>query len=269
LSRITPLLRGVAEGVRDLLWPWPTTCYVCGRPISPTDRHGILCPDCATELTLARDRCIRCGRLLSVGQPAPGGSSVCRECRLQPPPFERLFTLGSYEGPVGALVRGLKYRRDTYLIHYLGPRLCSLLAQHEPVAQVVVPMPIHPQRLRRRGFNQAALLARYVARRRCQPYAPRALARTRATRPLADMDPGDRLTEVRDAFKVLRPSRIRGQAVLLVDDILTTGASANECARVLLGMGASRVEVLVVARAELHLRTSLERQSEQSGHVDT
>ena len=112
---------------------------------------------------------------------------------------------------------------------------------------VLVPVPLHPRREWQRGLNQAAFLARRLGRRFGLPVAPRALRRVRHTPPQAG-DPEDRRRNVRGAFVVGRPAQIAGRHVLLIDDVLTTGATANECARTLRRAGARRVGVFTFAR---------------------
>jgi ComF family protein len=109
-------------------------------------------------------------------------------------------------------------------------------------------VPLHPRRLWWRGFNQAALLAMTIARRLDQPTDLKSLVRIKMTTPQTSKDHDARHRNVRRAFAVARPGRIKGQRVLLVDDVMTTGATVDECARVLIAAGAARVDVLTLAR---------------------
>jgi ComF family protein len=149
--------------------------------------------------------------------------------------------------PLAVAVQRLKYGGRRVVAATLG----DLLAARYPfgAGTVVVPVPLHPHRLRARGFNQALLLARRLARGRRLELAPRALARVRDTTPQADLGAGARQGNVRNAFVVQRPAAVRGRAVVLVDDVLTTGATADACARALCTAGATRVDVYTVARA--------------------
>jgi len=129
--------------------------------------------------------------------------------------------------------------------------LGALLAEHYPFGPeaLLVPVPLHPKRLRARGFNQALLLARALGRRRGLPVAPRVLVRTRATLAQAGLSAAARRRNLRAAFAVRSPARVARRLVVLVDDVLTTGATADACARALLNGGAARVEVYTVGRA--------------------
>ncbi len=113
---------------------------------------------------------------------------------------------------------------------------------------VVIPVPLHPRRLWWRGFNQAALLAMTISRRLDKPLDLDALMRSRMTTPQTSQDHDARRRNVRRAFSVARPARIKGLRILLIDDVMTTGATVDECARVLIAAGAARVEVLTLAR---------------------
>jgi ComF family protein len=135
----------------------------------------------------------------------------------------------------------------------MAPVLSAFLVEHLPLsldADVVVPIPLHRERLRWRGFNQAVPLARAIAAARGRPVDPFALTRQRPTPPQVGLlGAGDRRRNVRGAFAVRDRERVRGRTVLLVDDVMTTGATAHECAHVLRRAGARAVDVVVLARA--------------------
>jgi len=149
--------------------------------------------------------------------------------------------------PLAAAVQGLKYRRRRKLADALG----ALLAERYPFAPdaLLVPVPLHRARLGARGFNQALLLARALGHRRGLPVAPRLLVRTRATEAQARLPAAERRRNLDGAFTV-RTQRLRlTRPIVLVDDVLTTGATADACARALLAAGAGRVDVYTVGRA--------------------
>jgi ComF family protein len=145
-------------------------------------------------------------------------------------------------------LRRYKYDRDVGLAPLLGRLLayhCPLPLQHD----IAIPVPLHRQRLRWRGFNQSALIARRLASDRGILYAASVLQRRRSTPPQVGLSEAERRTNISGAFSVRDPESLRGRSVLLVDDVYTTGATANECARTLKRAGARRVDVLVLARA--------------------
>jgi ComF family protein len=149
------------------------------------------------------------------------------------------------------IISRYKYRGDSRLAKSLG----DLLAGYEDSDfsfhdyRLVVPVPLHPRRLRRRGFNQSLLLARRISRRYSLPLDFTALRRIRATVPQTELSAAERRKNIRGAFAVFRAQTITEKDILLVDDVFTTGATVEECAKVLLKAGANRVDVLTLARA--------------------
>jgi ComF family protein len=145
-----------------------------------------------------------------------------------------------------------KYNRDVSLARPLARLLAERLPLPLCAYDVMMPVPLHPRRLRWRGFNQAQLLAAIVACGSGVPVDAFSLCRIRATAPQVQLTEAQRRRNVARAFRVVRPQRVRGQRVLLFDDVYTTGATVGECSRVLLQAGARGVDVLVLARAVLH-----------------
>jgi ComF family protein len=182
---------------------------------------------------------------------------LCAKCVQHPPHFgsARACTIydaaDSHDHPLKSALQHYKYNRDVKL----AQPLAALLVERAPLPlrdyDVLLPVPLHLQRLRWRGFNQAQFLARPVARAAGLRLDPNALQRLRPTRPQVDLDEKERRRNVAGAFRAAHPQRIRGRRVLLLDDVFTTGATVDECSRVLLDAGAARVDVLVLARAVL------------------
>lgn len=193
--------------------------------------------------------CPRCGLPFA----GSGIDHLCEGCRRRAPRFDRaracaLYDVGSdFGSPLATALHRYKYKPDPAL----APVLADFLASRCPYRadyDVLVPVPLHLERLRWRGFNQAALLARRLARQWALPLDPFGLTRTRATPPQVGLDETERRRNVAGAFAVPRPERVRRRRILLIDDVYTTGATVNECARVLKRAGARRVDVLVLAR---------------------
>jgi ComF family protein len=165
-------------------------------------------------------------------------------CRRKPPLIALARAIGPYEGSLRAIVHALKYGGRSTLARPLAARLRVAGEDVLAGADIVVPVPLHGSRQRQRGFNQAAEIARHLA-----VPVQRALRRTRPTPAQADLPAARRHANVRGAFALARGARVAGSIVVLVDDVSTTGATLNACAKVLLTAGAREVRALIVARA--------------------
>jgi ComF family protein len=214
----------------DLLFP--PQCGVCRRGGS------LLCDGCAAALPrTAGERCERCWR--------PSSRVVCADCFEEPLAFESVRAAFVMDGEARRLVHQLKYQGLSALAEPLA-RLMNEL----PEADVVVPVPLHRGRQRSRGYNQAAELAKHVARAAGLAYDERAARRVRATAPLARSQGRDeRRRIVAGAFAGV-PDRVEGRRIMLVDDVVTTGATLDACSRALLDAGAAAVRCVTFARAD-------------------
>lgn len=204
--------------------------------------------------------CQRCGDALDA--PVIEGIAstyLCRACRVAAPAFARAVSFGTYDGKLREAIHALKYDRMHPAARTLGAMLAEAIAQLSPEApaeMLVVPVPLHRTKNRQRGFNQARALAQGAIDSLGHSHpawklalAPSTLMRLRATETQAGLTPTQRRKNVRGAFKVSDPSAVRGKHVLLVDDILTTGATARAAAQSLMKAGAASVYVATLARA--------------------
>jgi ComF family protein len=242
---------------------WPATCAGCDRHV-PED--AVFCVECSLSLSGLVGACPGCGLPRGLAASVRDAwSERCGRCRRVPFPFATTTAAFEYGEAIADAIVRMKHggRRD--LARRLGRLLVPALADVSVRAELgpadlVVPVPLHVTRLRARGFNQAVELARWMLvglRRRPAlgaagglPRLERSLLhRTRATRELGHAGPAARLAEVAGAFAVGDTERVRGRRVLLVDDVMTTGATASECAEALLRAGAAEVHVLALARA--------------------
>jgi predicted amidophosphoribosyltransferase len=244
---VPELLSDLARGALDLLWP--RDCKACGTTLGGT-REPWLCAPCRAGLPLFSEDdtlCAVCARPLGRGT-AGGG---CPDCRRLRPRFEAVRAAGAYRGTLRRLVVGMKYAGRPDRAWPLGDLLAARLAGWGPARGValVVPFPTTASARRRRGFDPPERIAEEVALRLGLPLAARVLERTGEPRPQASLPRGERLRAPRGTVRVRRPEAVAGRAVLLVDDVLTTGATADAAARALLRAGASRVLVAVAARA--------------------
>ena len=211
-----------------------------------------VCLSCLSSLRPleAADVCASCGLPLESPAPHPAlrEDQRCGQCRRGERAFDIARACGVYEGRLRALIHLLKYRKMTPLASPLAERMRGLIGALGPV-DVVVPVPLYRSRLWGRGFNQALTLSRLIARPAGLPLS-NALCRRKRTRPQAGLSHSARRRNVEGAFAVRDRGAIRGKRVLLVDDVMTTGATATACAKVLKQAGAVSVAVLTAARAK-------------------
>ena len=226
---------------------FPPKCPLCGKD-QVGRREDRPCPACLSRLKFTSSpRCPRCG--LGFGSPSEN-DHLCSECLTEERYFGNARAVCLYEGLMVEAISRFKYGRATRLSRPLG----SLLAEYQdpefPFSRwdLILPVPLHPKRLRERGFNQSLLLARYLSRKRSIPLNITSLYRSRPTTPQTQLSGPERQRNVRGAFGVRGPEAISKKRVLLIDDVFTTGATARECAKVLLDAGAKQVDVLTLAR---------------------
>ena len=213
----------------------PGSCLLCAADSGA----GLLCPDCAADLPrLPAALCPQCGDATTLGE-------RCGACLKDPPAFARTLALFRYEFPVDRLIQALKYGHQLPLAAWFAAGLARHLnaADHD----LVLPLPLHPSRLRTRGFNQSLEIARPIARALGVPMDPTLLSRTRATPPQAELPFKERGGNVRGAFACA--GDLAGRRALLVDDVMTTGSTLREAARILKLHGAGTITVAVAARA--------------------
>jgi len=217
---------------------FPPTCILCGAP----GHAGLdLCRGCLADLPRNRPCCERCALPLT-----EGAAGLCGECLRAPPPFARCRAAFRYEDPIPALVSGVKFHARLNLARVLGACLARSLEDLDERPGVIIPLPLHPSRLRERGYNQSMELARPVSRALGIPIDARCCARSRATAPQVGLEMAARRRNVRGAFEVLRPPQ--AEHVVLLDDVVTTGSTVTELTRALLRAGVARVEIWAVAR---------------------
>lgn len=239
-------LRQFTAGLTDLLFP--PLCVVCR---APAPEH--LCAACLSAMRpLEPPICHRCGRSLDLMAVSPArtfaGSLTCARCQAMESAFHCCRAYGPFQDPLRLAIHALKYGGKTAVV----PVLAGLLAeafQREPAfrsVQCILPVPLHRGRLRQRGFNQSELLAEALAARLGLDARCDLLARIRPTRAQVGLSAGQRRENLRDAF-VVRAESLPAGALLLLDDVVTTGSTFHECARALRAAGAGTVYALALA----------------------
>lgn len=245
--------RGVTvwHGIRTSLqecfdWLLPPACQLCGKTL-PELCEPHLCGACLGGfLPLNSPRCPFC---LLPHATAGGADYPCEGCLRAPLPITGMVALGLYQEGLREAVHRFKFRNAIGLQRPLGQLLAASVAGRweDDLPEIVVPVPLHRTRLRQRGYNQALLLAQEIGRRLDLKMERGLLQRSVATTSQQELPLIERQRNVKGAFTVLRP--LNGERFLLVDDVLTTGATVRHCAESLLAAGASAVDVAVLARA--------------------
>lgn len=239
-------MTAVLTALTELLFP--TLCLSCGGLLSERREHPF-CPDCHAGIRfITAPLCPVCGIPYPVEE---GPDHVCGECLLKKAYIGSARSLGVHESVLLDAIHAFKYGGNLTL----GERLGRLMAQHDYPAfriqdySLIIPVPLHPRKLRQRGFNQSVVLAREISRRHGVAMDFRALRRIVDTASQTGLKKKERRSNIRKAFSITGPERIRGQNILLVDDVYTTGSTLGECARTLLKAGAEAVGALTLARA--------------------
>jgi ComF family protein len=226
---------------------FPPHCHVCRRFI-PASGEIHICSDCRTLMPpIVAPMCIVCG----IPFAGAGNDHVCGSCSTSPPRFDAARAALAYDGASRDLIHAFKYRNKTHLRRPLAlltiERLSEFIRSRR--SDLIMPVPLHRKKLSSRGFNQAVLLGEILAQRFSIPLDRRNLKRIRWTEPQVNLAAHERRSNVKGAFSLHDPALVNGRRVLLVDDVLTTGSTADECGRVLKTAGAADVTVVTVARA--------------------
>jgi ComF family protein len=239
----------IADAMLNLFFP--ESCFICATPVFRQQDCGICdaCWEKALQLRIREPWCASCG--LPFQNFAPGETHLCSDCILRPPPYAGARSFGYYAAELSRIVQYLKFQRRQNLVDLLSPLLASTFFDcwEREELDLIVPVPLHSKRRRDRGFNQAAVLGQGLARHIALPFSQHALSRIRHTAPQVGLTDSERLRNVHGAFRCRDLQTLAGRRVLLIDDVMTTGATVGSAAEALLEGGALRVSVLTVARA--------------------
>jgi len=240
----------LAGALASILFPAP--CGVCGETLDDASRIPI-CRSCLALLVpWSAPMCPRCGRPFVSGVAVEGlALPLCHGCRRGLYDFDFARSYGAYSPAMARAIVLLKYQQVSPLAGWFAGRLLPLAREHASqfAADVVVPVPLHPARQRERGYNQAELIARALAKRLGLPCRPYLLVRTRPRPEKLRLTLRERWRSVRNAFDIREGTQVDKLRVLLLDDVLTTGATLDACSRALRQAGAAYVAAMTVARA--------------------
>jgi len=229
---------------------YPEECFICSSPVARRQDCG-LCDDCwrkVLDLQIVGAYCPSCGAPLPGF--AEGSENLCIECIRRPPPYCGARAFGYYSTEMRQVIHELKFKGRRPLAQLLAPLLADVFLKSwkREDFDFITYVPLHPGRRRERGFNQAELLGRALARMVGLPEL-RTLRRAAATKSQVGLSDAQRLENVRNAFRCTHVDRVAGKKILLIDDVMTTGATAASAAGALINTGADKVSVLTVARA--------------------
>ena len=224
---------------------FPSLCLLCSHP---AETKMPLCSRCLEKLEWLRDNCCQiCGLGFAPTSPA----HLCGKCQLKPPSYHLARAVVKFEEPAVEIVHRFKYQREFAFLAWMSDEMARVYQeQFAPLDfDLIIPVPLHWQRLLKRGYNQSQLLARFLAKKINLPLASSVLVRTQNTPPQVGLSRNQREKNLKKAFLVKKPSWIQGKKVLLIDDVITTGATIQEASKTLKRAGAELVGVLAFARA--------------------
>ena len=240
-------LRHYARKVPNLLVP--STCLTCDRFV---EKQGGCCPQCWKKLRfVTKPFCPVMGSPFVIDM---GEDFLCAEAIANPPPFDKLRTVLLYDELARRLVSQIKYSDRTDLLRWVVNWMNTAGREVIDEADAIIPVPLHPSRLRKRRFNQAGEMANLLAKLNDKAFLPEVLIRLKPTRQQVGLSESERAKNVLGAFVVPKEQKIslKGKRVLLIDDVYTTGATAKAATRALKRGGASHINVLVFAKVETY-----------------
>ncbi|MGB9765530.1 MAG: ComF family protein [Candidatus Saccharicenans sp.] len=236
-----------------LFWPvkitvFPSRCPLCGQLLEkPGDK--IVCSQCLSQIEIHHGPvCEICGRFL---YHQSGEKAICLKCYESPPVFSQHRSLGPYAGALKEIIILFKYRGYEVLSKTLSLTLYNNFQKGNLFSGIdfIVPIPLHRQKYKTRGFNQAELLTKNLSILSGRPWLKNILVKIKNTPAQVSLEAQEREKNLKGAFAIRKPEKIEGQTLLLVDDVFTTGSTINECARILRQNGAREVRALTIAQA--------------------
>jgi len=235
---------GIITGFKDILYP--KTCLICQEKLDKNCVDGLVCFNCWSAIKKNTPPfCGVCGKSLDKSL----NKNICRACLKNPAHFDRAFAPCVFENPLKKLIHEFKYNNKDYLANTLSRLMLDFIREYDISVyflDLIVPVPLHPARLREREFNQAELLGERIASQYKITLCADNLIRRRYTKTQAELQLPDRLTNVKDSFAVKTPELFRSKNILLVDDVMTTGATSSEAAMALKNSEANKVFVLTL-----------------------
>ena len=245
-------------------------CLLCGDyckkiPQGSLARLTKFCPPCLNELPFNQNACRTCALPFhhDLTEPTPyidvsslqtkpqKTSNVCGECLKKPPPFTQIISPFCYQFPIDAIIHELKYRQRQYWINSLCPALINQVTYRyvdDSFPDLLIPIPLHPDKEKLRGYNQAVLISQYLSSSLDIQICRHVLRKTRSTKSQAGLNKNERIRNLKNSFNIDRKELISTKHIALIDDVVTTKATVELCSKLLLASGASRVDIWCLAR---------------------
>lgn len=226
---------------------FPPQCPYCDKVINGTQ---ILCDDCFNRIRfITGNKCYRCGRPLPQSYPSDDGKLLCPKCMSKRPVYDMIRSVFIYDSFSREAILKLKYAHRSDLRHFFVNYMMRAGLDLFDKSDLIIPVPMYWKRRIRRKYNQATVLAELIAKNTCIPHSAVNLCRIRHTQSQTRKSAKDRQKNIKNAFILKKPEQIKGKSILLIDDVVTTGATVSSCAKLLKKNGAKAVYVLTIAQS--------------------
>lgn len=239
------LLRGAIGKVFEGLFPTNIYCVCCGSIIDGSRKYA-LCDNCIEKLNWLEEKtCEKCGKILN----KESHKNICNDCGETAHYFDKGYTCTQYGLYERAMIMDFKYRDKSWIGRKIGEIMAERISLENIDVDMVIPVPVHKSRMEERGYNQAEILARVVAKGLGKPMETGLIERKEETKAMKDLGRWERIENTKNAFSIVseKKSTIEGSKILLIDDIYTTGATLDGCCKVLKNAGVERANVLTFA----------------------
>ncbi len=221
----------------------PVECGGCGGRVNPKKING-LCSTCFKNIEVLNNNCCN-----YCGKPVKEGLTFCPKCWEMSSYTDRFLTACYYRGPIKNIIKNLKYKNRGYLANILSEILFNRYSKIvKPEFDLIVPVPLHAGKLEKRGYNQAALIAKNLSKKTKIPLANSIVKRVKTTKPQYQLTRKERIKNLKNAFRSTKI--LHGERVLLIDDVATTGSTVQNCASVIVKAGSGKVSALVIAHGK-------------------
>ncbi len=225
------------------MFPRDIKCLLCAKELNSNTLY-CLCDDCMNNLPFNNGKtCLRCD------EPITSMSNYCTNCKNVVPYYKHNRSVFLYQGVIKKMIRQLKFDNKKYYANTLSNFIASEYVKLNKDFDIIIPVPLHPDRYKTRGYNQSELLCETLKEKLKLNVNSSLLIKIKSTGNQANLNKHDREKNLKDSFKVTDKSKVKGKTILLVDDVITTGSTVNECARTLLNAGAKEVCSLTLARS--------------------